>query len=76
MLAFTLALTGSCAAQEHKKARAPTTHDMVGVWVGFDRGGSEFIRLELHADGSGYFALVAPANFITHDYGVQVYQGE
>jgi hypothetical protein len=45
MLAFTLALTANSAAQEHKKATPPTNHDMVGAWVGFDRGGGAFMRL-------------------------------
>jgi hypothetical protein len=28
----------------------------------------------LHLDGSGYLAVVAPSNFVTHGYGVQVYR--
>jgi hypothetical protein len=74
LVTITLALTANSAAQEHKRATPPTVNEMVGTWVGLDTGGGEFIRIELHADGSGYLAVVAPSNFITHDYGVQVYR--
>jgi hypothetical protein len=74
LLVLTLALTLNGSAQTHKRATPPTADQVVGAWIGFDGGGSEFIRLELQADGSGYLAVVAPANFTTHDYGVQVYR--
>ena len=69
---FVFALT-SATAQEQKRATPPTMDDLVGAWIGFEDGGSEFIRAELHRDGSGYLAMVSPSNLITHDYGVQIY---
>ena len=74
LLALTLALTLNDPAQARKRATPPTAEQVVGSWIGFDGGGSDFIRLELESDGSGYLAVVAPANFTTHDYGVQVYR--
>lgn len=67
-------LGGHAAQASQKKATPPTTEELACDWVGFDRGGSEFMRLELHADGSGYFALVSPPPFTSHDYGVQLYK--
>jgi hypothetical protein len=72
--AFSLAFTANSAGEGQKRATPPPKNALVGAWVGFDRGGGEFIRVELRADDSGYCALVSPANFITHDYGVQVYK--
>ena len=74
LLALTFALTGNSSAQGHKLAKPPSADELAGAWIGFDGVGSEFIRVELQADGSGYLAVVAPDNFITHDYGVQVYR--
>ena len=74
LLALTLSLTINSAAQAHKRATPPTVNELVGAWIGLDGGGSEFTRAELYGDGSGYIAVVAPSNFITHDYGVQVYR--
>lgn len=74
LLALTLALTINGVAQVHKRATPPTVNELVGAWIGLDSGGGEFIRVELDADGSGYLAVVAPSNFSTHDYGVQVYR--
>jgi hypothetical protein len=73
---FVFALTSATkiAAQEQNRATPPTMDDLVGAWIGFEDGGSEFIRAELHRDGSGYLAMVSPSNFITHDYGVQIYR--
>ena len=73
-LALALALTPSSATQTHKRATPPTIDELAGAWIGLDGGGSEFIRVELHSDQSGYLAVVAPRTFTTHDYGVQVYR--
>jgi hypothetical protein len=32
------------------------------------------VRVELLANQTGYLAIVAAPNFVTHDYGVQVYR--
>jgi len=64
----------NCSAQAHKRATPPTADQVVGTWVGFDGAGSEFIRLELQGNSSGYLAIIAPPDFITHDYGAQVYK--
>ena len=58
----------------HKKAAPPTVDQIAGAWIGLDGSGSEFVRIELLANQTGYLAIVAPANFTTHDYGVQVYK--
>jgi hypothetical protein len=58
----------------NKKATPPSANELVGAWIGFNNGGSEFTRLELYGDGSGFYAVVAPVNFISHDYGVQLYK--
>ena len=69
-----LVLTASSATQTHKRATPPTIDELAGAWIGFDGGGSEFVRMELQASQTGYLAIVAPSNFITHDYGAQVYK--
>jgi hypothetical protein len=74
VLVSALVLTASSDTQTHKKATPPTINELAGAWIGFDGGGSEFVRMELLADQTGYLAIVAPSNFITHDYGVQVYK--
>ena len=74
LLALTLSLTINSAAQAHKRATPPTVNELIGAWIGLDSGGGEFTRAELYGGGSGYIAVVAPSNFITHDYGVQVYR--
>lgn len=74
LLCFALVLKPLSGGQTHKKAAPPTTDEIARAWIGFDGGGSDFIRVELHADHSGYLAFVAPRNFVTHDYGVQLYR--
>jgi hypothetical protein len=69
-----LVLTASSAPQMHKRATPPTVEQLAGAWIGFDGGGSEFVRVELLANQTGYLAIVAAPNFVTHDYGVQVYR--
>jgi len=73
VLGSAIALAANSATQTNKRATPPTIAQLAGAWVGFDGGGSEFVRIELRADQSGYLAIVAPPNFTTHDYGVQVY---
>lgn len=67
-------ITVNCSAQAYKKAAPPTADQVAGTWIGFDGSGGEFIRLELQSNGSGYIALITPANFLGHDYGAQVYR--
>ena len=74
LLTVTLALTANGAARAHKRATPPTADELVGAWMGFDSGGSQFLRIELDADRSGYLAVVAPINFVTHNFGIQVYR--
>jgi hypothetical protein len=74
VLALTLVAPMKGAAEGQKRATQPAMDDLVGAWIGFEGGGIEFVRVELHSDGSGYLALVSPSNFITHDYGVQLYR--
>jgi hypothetical protein len=74
LLISALAVTASSATQTHKRATPPTVDQLAGAWIGFDAGGSEFVRIELQANQTGYLAIVAAPNFITHDYGVQVYR--
>jgi hypothetical protein len=74
VLVSALALAAGSATQTHKRATPPSVDQLTGAWIGFDSSGSEFVRIELRADQSGYLAMVAPPNFITHDYGVQVYK--
>jgi hypothetical protein len=74
LLALTLSLTINSAAQAHKRATPPTVNELIGAWIALDSGGGEFTRAELYGGCSGYIAVVAPSNFITHDYGVQVYR--
>jgi hypothetical protein len=62
------------AAQDFgKKAKPPKPEELVGAWIGFWEDG-EFTRVELQSDSTGFCAFVAPAESITHDYGVQVYR--
>jgi hypothetical protein len=76
VLVSALALAADSATQTHKNKRAtpPTVDQLAGAWIGFDGSGGDFVRIELRADQSGYLAMVAAPNFITHDYGVQVYK--
>jgi hypothetical protein len=68
-------LAGSAsAANADKKATPPSAKDLIGAWIGFDRDELYFSRLELRSDSTGFFARVAPADTILHDYGVQVYR--
>jgi hypothetical protein len=55
-----------------KKAIPPTEKDLADVWIGFDKYYLNFIRLELHADSTGYFAQVYQLSL--HNYGVQIYR--
>lgn len=48
------ALTFSTSADT--KVRPPTASHLVGAWVGYDENGLNFCRLELNADGTGFFA--------------------
>jgi hypothetical protein len=74
VLVSVLALAADCATETHKRATPPTVDQLTGAWIGFDGSGGDFVRIELRADQSGYIAMVAAPNFITHDYGVQVYK--
>jgi hypothetical protein len=74
LLISVLMLTASNATQTDKRAAPPTVDELAGAWIGFDGGGSEFVRIELQPNQTGYLAIVAAPNFITHDCGVQVYR--
>ena len=67
MLVSALALAADSATQTHQRATPPTVDELVGAWIGFDGSGGDFVRIELRADQSGYLAMVAGPNLITHD---------
>ncbi len=69
-----LLVTQDVSSLQRKKARPPTTKDMVGVWVGFDSDGLTFSRLDLRSGSTGFFARVSPADTTLHSEGVHVWR--
>lgn len=72
LLGTSLPVVDVPAMGQAKEARPPKPEELIGVWIGFWED-EEFTRLDLRADFTGYCAYVAPADSITHQYGVHVY---
>jgi hypothetical protein len=62
-------------APANKVAVPPPAKDLVGVWIGFNSDDT-FIRLDLHADSTGFCARVSPASTIPRDKRVSLYRVE
>ena len=69
LLAAMLLVFVSGASGATKKAPPVPEEKIIGVWIGFDQYRSEFTRLDLHADSTGYCVQVLGT-------GVRVYRIE
>lgn len=57
LVAFGIVLLGTPLALWAKRAKPPSTDQVVGTWFGFDSGTVEFLRADFDPDGTGYVAV-------------------